>query len=56
MTYKAALTFFANKEDDTFIVRYKVNRVMVINNLKSYVRELYMIVRHVNSDDKRIGH
>ena len=41
-------------EDDMFIVRYKVNRVTVIEDPKSCVKRLYATVEHVNRADRTV--
>jgi len=41
-------------ERDMFMVRYEVNRVTVIKDLKSRVEGLYVTVGHVNRTDRTV--
>jgi len=40
-------------KDDIFMIRYEVNRVTIIENLKSHVRELYVTIRYVNRTNRQ---
>ena len=42
-----------NNEGNMFMVKYKVNRVTVIDNFKSHVRELYTTIRYINRTDRQ---